>query len=298
MRRASLRSNTAWGLAWQRAHQQAKLNHHTGQPYSPKLGNAYPTSHRQRDIALPAVLPGVIGGRPFRSDLQQPRCNGTFVTAKFLRQLGQRGTLSAALGEPLLVFGAPGLVRIGVQSPLLLHGVRLGLFWFSRGAWFGHEVAGVGREFEAVQLPADGFFAAPEFLCQLLRALACSVVLFEVGEGLGCPCLAVAGGFDGDGRSGSRGGLHSGGDGNRGDRSRGDKTADLVEVARVHLSSEFAVDDSVRSADDDSDFDTALRQKVSVQAVAAVRTADLKPHCRCIPRCSRGREHAMVPWRQ
>ncbi|PVC79135.1 hypothetical protein DBP19_36915 [Streptomyces sp. CS090A] len=203
--------------------------------------------------------------------------------------------MSTAFGEPLFVFGLPGLIRVGVQSPLRLHGVRLGCFWLSRRAWIGHEVAGVRREFKAVQLPADGFFTAPEFLGQLLWALACSVVLFEVGDGFGGPGLAMAGGFDGGRRSGRRRGLHS-----RSDGGGDDKAADLIEVAHVHLSGQFAVDVSVRGADDDGDFDTARCQKVGMKAVAAMRTAGLKLYCRCRrpPHCSGGRERAMVGRRQ
>ncbi|TBO60516.1 hypothetical protein EYS09_06305 [Streptomyces kasugaensis] len=200
--------------------------------------------------------------------------------------------MGAALGEPLFVLGFPRFIGVGVQLPLRIHGVRLGSFRLNHRAGIGHKVTGVGREFETVELPANGFLAAPKLLSQLLQSLARSVVLFQVGDGFGGPRLTRAGGFDGGRRSGS-GSVHSGGDG-----SRGDEMDDLAEIACVQLSGQFAADDSVGGTDDDSDLDTSLCQEVGVQAVAALRTADLKPHCRRVPHCSGGCGHAVVGRRQ
>lgn len=180
---------------------------------------------------LTAVLPCSLHGRPLGLDLQQSRGDGSFIAAELPRQLRQRDPLGAALGQPLFVSGLPGLVSVGVLLPLRLHGVRLGLFRFGRRTRLGHEVAGVGRELEAVELPADGLLAAPELLGQLFRALARPVVLLELGEGFGGPCLTVAGGFGRDGGRGSRGRVDGGlcGRGRSGLRGRdGSRRDELV----------------------------------------------------------------------
>lgn len=75
--------------------------------------------------------------------------------------------------------------------------------------------------------------------------------------------------------------------------------ADLAEIPRVHLTGEFAVDDTVGRTDDDRDLHTSLRHEFGMQVVAAAGSADLEPDGgrRVLHRCG-SRDHALVRRRQ
>jgi hypothetical protein len=223
-------------------------------------------------------VPALVGGRSVSVDPGQAACDGSFITAELLRELRQRGALSTAQGERRFLIRRPRLVGVGVELPLLFHGVCLGRLGFCRGARGGHQVGRVRADFEAPELPADGLLAATEFLGQLFWGFASTVVVLKVVDGLRGPSLPVPGRFDGCGRSG-RGSVRAGGLWDGGHGGGGDEAADLTQVTDVEFSGEFALDRAVGRADEDGDLQTTVFEEIRREAVPTVRAADFQLHC-------------------